>query len=78
VHILIIPKKHITDLNEVADGDLGLLASILKTAKDLAKKEGVSGTGYRLNLNVGADAGQAVSHIHFHLLGGRKFNWPPG
>lgn len=78
VHLLIIPKRHIQDLNEASEQDSKLLADILMVARELAIKEGINESGYRLNLNVGQDAGQAVAHIHFHLLGGRKFTWPPG
>jgi histidine triad (HIT) family protein len=78
VHLLIISKKHIPGLNDIEISDLQLLGEIQNIAKELAKKEGVNKKGYRLVLNCGPDAGQAVEHIHYHLLGGRKFTWPPG
>jgi histidine triad (HIT) family protein len=78
VHILIIPKKHIPGLNDITVQDAGLLSQVQFVARDLAKKENISEDGYRLVLNCGKNAGQAVSHIHYHLLGGRKFSWPPG
>jgi histidine triad (HIT) family protein len=78
VHILIITKKHIPGLNEIGESDNQVLGHIQNTARELAKKEGLSKDGYRLVLNCGPNAGQAVGHIHYHLLGGRKFAWPPG
>ncbi|MCS7252686.1 MAG: histidine triad nucleotide-binding protein [Armatimonadota bacterium] len=78
IHILIIPKKHIANLNETSDDDLKLLSKLLLVARDIAKKEGVSERGYRIVLNTNREAGQSVFHIHFHLLGGRPFGWPPG
>lgn len=77
VHILIVPKKHIGDLNEKGlDG--GLIGRMAEAAVSLAASEGITVGGYRLVMNCGADAGQSVRHIHMHLLGGRKFGWPPG
>lgn len=77
-HILIIPKKHIPTLNELAEADRGLIGEITFTAKELAKQEGIENTGYRTVFNCNRDGGQAVYHIHLHLLGGRKMTWPPG
>jgi histidine triad (HIT) family protein len=78
VHILIIPKKHIDSLNAVDDSHSAILAHILITAKNLAKDSGIAENGYRLVNNCGDHGGQTVKHIHFHLLGGRSLNWPPG
>lgn len=78
VHILIIPKKHIPGLNDVSAGDETLLGEIQLTANLLAKREEISGDGYRIVVNCGPYAGQAVEHLHYHLMGGRKFSWPPG
>lgn len=78
VHILIIPKKHIPGLNDIAVEDEALLGQIQALAKELAAKEKISEDGYRLVTNCGRNAGQAVAHLHYHLLGGRKFKWPPG
>ena len=78
VHVLILPKRHITSLNDVTPGDNELLGSIQNVARELARKEKVSGDGYRVVVNCGPNAGQAVAHLHYHLLGGRKFTWPPG
>jgi histidine triad (HIT) family protein len=77
VHILIVPKKHISCLNEANSENLELLGYIQLVASQIAKQKGLEG-GYRLVNNCGADAGQTVFHIHYHLLGGRVFAWPPG
>jgi len=77
VHVLIVPRKHVASLDDAADGDRELLGHVLIAARDLARELGV-GSGYRLVVNCGADAGQSVFHIHFHLLGGRGMGWPPG
>jgi histidine triad (HIT) family protein len=74
-HILIVPKKHYTDLHDGA-GDPGLLGEILARSAAIARESGIS--EYRLVANSGAKAGQAVFHLHFHVLGGRRMGWPPG
>lgn len=76
VHILVIPRKHISSLAESSDP--GLLGEMLDLVRRLAVKEGVVDTGYRTVVNTGPDGGQSVDHLHAHLLGGRKLNWPPG
>ncbi|MCS7180938.1 MAG: histidine triad nucleotide-binding protein [bacterium] len=76
VHILIIPKKHIEKLYEIED-EL-LLGKMLKIACEIAKKEGIKETGFRIVINTNKNAGQSVEHVHFHLLGGRLMLWPPG
>jgi len=78
VHFLIIPKKHIPTLNDISSGDANIIFEAFLLAKDLAKKEGISEDGYRVVVNTNAGAGQSVFHIHWHVLGGRKFSWPPG
>ena len=78
IHILIIPKKHISSLNEAKDEDTQLLGKLLLTARSIAVNEGISESGYRIVLNTNRQAGQSVFHIHLHLLGGRAFGWPPG
>jgi histidine triad (HIT) family protein len=78
VHILVVPKKHISGLDSSTADDARLLGEMLVAAKDIAKKEKLDESGYRVVINNGKDAGQAVAHIHYHLLGGRKFQWPPG
>jgi histidine triad (HIT) family protein len=77
-HILIIPREHIESAADVADDHADVLAEIFATAAHLARTEGIDRTGWRLVTNVGADAGQSVAHLHFHLLGGRGLGWPPG
>lgn len=77
-HLLIIPVKHISDMNEAGSGDQALLGKMMLVARNLAKQEGIDQSGYRFVLNTGPDGGQAVFHIHLHLLGGRQMNWPPG
>lgn len=78
VHLLLIPKQHIENINAIAPEHSALLAHLLLTAKDLAKKLDLSENGYRLVFNTNANGGQTVYHLHLHLLGGRPFHWPPG
>jgi histidine triad (HIT) family protein len=77
-HILLIPKEHLESAASVTDDQADLLAAIVQTAAHLARAEGVDGSGWRLVTNVGPNAGQSVPHLHFHLLGGRRMEWPPG
>ena len=76
-HILIIPKKHIARLADLADGDAALMAELMLAARDVAAQQGVS-DGFRLVANNGASSGQSVFHLHLHLLAGRSMAWPPG
>ena len=78
VHILIIPRKHIDNLNDLAEADSELMGQMILAAKEIAGQEGVAGDGYRLVLNCNRQAGQSVIHIHLHLLGGRWLHSPPG
>jgi diadenosine tetraphosphate (Ap4A) HIT family hydrolase len=73
VHILIIPKKAITDLQSMQPEDFPLLGEVVKVAQELATKFNIA-DGYRLSTNNGAKAGQSVFHLHFHLMGGRQFS----
>lgn len=77
-HILIVPNKIIPTLNDITADDQRLLGKLLLTAQKLAKDEGVADGGYRVVMNCNPDGGQSVYHVHLHLLGGRKFTWPPG
>jgi len=77
-HILVIPKKHIPTLVDIADEDTLLMGEIIQVAKKVAEMEGLSDSGYRTVFNCKKDAGQEVYHIHLHLLGGRAMQWPPG
>lgn len=77
-HVLVIPKAHHPDIAALAAADPEALAAVHRTAAAVAEQEGVTGDGWRLVFNTGADAGQTVPHVHGHLLGGRQFEWPPG
>ncbi len=77
VHILIIPKKPMEQLNDAEVSDQELLGHLIFVAHKVAEKEGVA-DGYRLVLNNGVGAGQLVMHVHFHLMAGRPLKWPPG
>ena len=78
VHILIIPKRHIATVNDLTESDAQLVGRLVLVAKRIAAERGVAERGYRLVLNCNRDSGQEVFHIHLHLLGGRRFTWPPG
>jgi histidine triad (HIT) family protein len=77
-HILIVPKKDIARVSEARAEDEPVLGHLLTVAAEIARKEGIDGTGYRLVINNGAHAGESVAHLHLHLLGGRPMDWPPG
>lgn len=78
VHVLIIPKKIIPTINDLNSEDAELVGRLFLIAKEIAKDKGIDEDGYRLVFNVNEGAGQTVFHIHLHLMGGRKFNWPAG
>ena len=78
VHILIIPKKHISTLNDLEENHTQTMGELFLAAKEIALKKGLSDTGYRTVFNCNEDAQQTVFHIHLHLIGGRKMTWPPG
>ena len=77
-HILIIPRKHIATVNDIAADDTLLVGKSIQVGKKLAADLGLADNGYRLLINCNKHGGQAVYHIHFHLLGGRQMQWPPG
>lgn len=77
VHILIIPKEHIASAAEIAEENQSIVGKIFTAAAKIAKEQGLS-DGFRVVTNCGDSAGQSVKHLHFHLLGGREFCWPPG
>ncbi|HET9732703.1 MAG TPA: histidine triad nucleotide-binding protein [Acidimicrobiales bacterium] len=77
-HVLIVPRRHITNAGTVAPGDAEVVAAMFATAQDVARSEGLDGRGYRLVFNVGDDALNSVPHLHMHLVGGRRMGWPPG
>ncbi|MCR4401795.1 MAG: histidine triad nucleotide-binding protein [Firmicutes bacterium] len=77
IHVLVIPKRHVSALADLREEDEGLAGHVLVVAAKLASTLGAEG-GFRVVGNCGELAGQSVFHIHFHLLGGRRFGWPPG
>ncbi len=77
-HILIIPRRHIPSVNDLAGDTAGIMGELFLAARDLAQAEGLAERGYRMVVNAGPEAGQSVFHIHLHLLGGRGMAWPPG
>ena len=77
-HVLVIPKAHYPDVAALAAADSGLLGEVITEAHRVAAEEGVSDSGYRIVFNTGEEAGQAVPHVHAHVLGGRALTWPPG
>jgi histidine triad (HIT) family protein len=78
LHVLVIPKRHISTLNDLQDHDDALIGGLVRRAAAIAAERGVSESGYRAVFNCNSDAGQTVSHIHLHVLGGRRLGWPPG
>lgn len=74
VHLLVIPKKHIASLAELTEQELPLMGRMIDVASNLAKREGISESGYRLVINCGKEGGQLVPHLHLHLLGGRQLS----
>jgi len=77
-HVLIVPKRHVTTLNELSVEDDQLVGELVRRAAAIAKERGISAGGFRTVFNTNRDAGQTVFHIHLHLLGGRSMAWPPG
>ena len=77
-HILVIPRKHISTLNHIKEDDTLLLGNMMQVAKTIAADLGVEKDGYRLVLNTNEMGGQAVYHIHLHILAGRQMGWPAG
>jgi histidine triad (HIT) family protein len=77
-HILVIPKEEIATTNDITDAHEALIGHMVHVAARIAREEGIDQSGYRLVVNCNGDGGQAVYHIHIHLLGGRPMKWPPG
>ncbi len=75
---IVYPRRHIASMADLTPEDGPMLAMLFSVATKLAQKLGLAERGYRFVTNVGPDAGQSVFHLHFHLLGGRQFSWPPG
>jgi len=78
VHVLIIPKKHISTALEITPEDNALVGHLFQVAVKIAAEKGIDKQGFRLVINTNSAAGQTVFHIHLHLLGGRQMHWPPG
>jgi len=77
VHILIIPKRHISSLAHISSSDAELLSELLLSANNIAQQQHLD-NGFRVVINTGPDGGQTVDHLHLHLLGRRHMHWPPG
>ena len=78
VHVLIIPKTHISSVNDINEENCEIVGHIFKVAAEIAKNEGIAEDGYRIVTNIGKNGGQTVGHLHYHMLGGRSLQWPPG
>lgn len=78
VHVLVIPKKHISTSLDINESDNDLVGHMFQVANKIAKDKGIAERGFRLVMNCNKDSGQTVFHIHLHLLGGRHMTWPPG
>ena len=78
VHVLVVPRRHVASLNEAGAADEAMLGGLMTAARRIARDRGIDAAGYRVVVNTMAGAGQSVFHVHLHLLGGRKFSWPPG
>lgn len=74
VHLLIVPKKHISSINQLTDQDKDLVSQMIFVARELAQQKGIAEKGYRLTFNVGREGGQLIDHLHLHLLGGAKLS----
>ena len=78
MHVLVIPRRHVTTLNDLTEGDDALVGAMVRRAADIAAARGYAERGYRTVLNCNQDGGQSVLHIHLHVLAGRGLAWPPG
>jgi histidine triad (HIT) family protein len=77
-HVLVVPNRHIATTETLEPGDDALVGALVRTARHIARQEGLSERGYRLVINTGPDALNSVAHLHLHMLGGRRMGWPPG
>lgn len=77
-HVLVIPKRHISTINDLNEESSSVVGRMYLAAKQVAEQEGISERGYRTVMNCNEEAGQAVFHLHLHVLGGRPMRWPPG
>ena len=76
-HVLVVPRRHVPDIDSLADDEADLLAAVFAAVRRVAEHERLA-KGYRVVTNVGAESGQSVFHLHVHVLGGRRMGWPPG
>lgn len=77
-HVLVIPKRHVSTINDLGEADAELVGKLYLAAKQVAVLENIDQSGFRTVMNCGEGAGQSVFHIHLHVLGGRGMKWPPG
>lgn len=77
-HVLVIPKQHIATINDLDESHRDLVGELFLAAKEIAQQEGIGERGYRTVMNCNEESGQSVFHVHLHVLGGRRMNWPPG
>jgi histidine triad (HIT) family protein len=77
-HALVIPRKHISTINDIEQDDQAIIGSLYTAAREIAATDGIADDGYRAVMNCNEGAGQSVFHIHLHVLGGRQMGWPPG
>ena len=78
VHVLVISRDHITSADEIASSHGGIVDDMILLAQEVVELEGIRDTGYRLVFNIGTDGQMTVPHLHMHVLGGRRMEWPPG
>lgn len=78
VHVLVVSRRHVGSVGDFEATDTALLGHLALTCVTVANRKGIAESGYRIVANTGANAGQSVSHVHFHVLGGRSMAWPPG
>ena len=78
VHILVIPKKQIPSIDQITPEDKALIGHLFLVIQTIAREQGLAEDGYRVICNCGEDGGQTVFHLHYHLMGGRNLQWPPG
>ncbi|GAB4427169.1 MAG: histidine triad nucleotide-binding protein [Anaerolineales bacterium] len=78
VHILLVPNKHIADVNDIAEEDEKLIGHLIRMAQPIAEQEGIAKSGYRLIINTGPDSHQEIFHLHLHILGGHPMKHPMG
>lgn len=77
-HVLVIPKAHVADIVDLESGGSELSAALIDAVREVARMEGLTDQGFRVVTNTGSSSGQSVFHLHYHVLGGRQFTWPPG